>query len=329
MTVALFKNIRPHILSELEKAEFEIKAAIGWFTNRDLFHALCKKVKAGVKVELIVLNDYINNRIDGLDFQYFIDIGGQFYFGNDDKPMHNKCCIIDRKVLINGSYNWTYYAESRNEENTIIHKDNDALIQSFTNNFDRIKDGLERVETVIKRSYSEIDFFDSKYYLAQDYLFWGIDQNKSSIVDKAIKLLPNNTSIQKLAFDSNLRRRRTISPIIESVKDDKVVVLVPIHTEIPASGEQIFITIEDNQITMNVTIKYGIDERASKNTGIGSFGISGIPPMKAGEAKLITKWTIDIYGMLTITEIIVDTGHSITKSYTINHLLELISDEDQ
>src|SRR5688572_22572829 len=116
MTTALFKNIRPQILTEILKAEFEIKAAIGWFTNHDLFDALCEKVKEGLTVELIILNDYINNRVDGLDFQYFIDIGGNFYFGDEDRPMHNKCCIIDKKVLINGSYNWTYYAESRNEE---------------------------------------------------------------------------------------------------------------------------------------------------------------------------------------------------------------------
>lgn len=327
MTTALFKNIRPCIIAELEKSQFEIKAAIGWFTNHDLFDTLCNKVKAGVKVELIVLNDYINNRVDGLNFQYFIDIGGHFYFGNDDRPMHNKSCIIDKKVLINGSYNWTYYAESKNEENTIIHTENDAVIQDFINNFERIKNGLDRVEKVITRSFSELYFFDTKYYLAHDYLFWGIDKKSSSIVDKGIKLLPTNTSIQKIAFDSNLRKRRTSHPIIESVKDDKVVILIPAGTEIPVSGKANFTTTVDNQISSVVEIKYGFDERASKNVQIGKFESKGIPKMKAGEPKLTTEWEIDIYGTLNVTKVITETGHRVTKSFPINHLLELIPDE--
>ena len=329
MTTALFKNIRPRILYELDKAEVEIKAAIGWFTNHDLFDALCKKVRAGLTVELIVLNDYINNRIDGLDFQYFIDIGGHFYFGNDDSPMHNKSCIIDRKVLINGSYNWTYYAESRNEENTIIHSDNPKLIDDFTENFNRIRNGLPRVEKVIRRDISDIYFFDTKYYLAQDYLYWGIDKKNPSIVDKAVRLLPENTSIQKTAFDSKMRRRRTTKPIIESIKDDRVAVLVPLGTEIPAGGEANFTTVSDDQIKMEVEIKYGNDEKASRNTLIGKFTVAGIPRMKAGEPKVITRWDIDLYGKMIITEIIKDTGEKTVKTYDINDILELLPDENQ
>ena len=56
------------------------------------------------------------------DFQKFIDIGGHFYFSDTRNPMHNKFCVIDNKVLINGSYNWTYYAEDRNRENILILK---------------------------------------------------------------------------------------------------------------------------------------------------------------------------------------------------------------
>jgi phosphatidylserine/phosphatidylglycerophosphate/cardiolipin synthase-like enzyme len=34
--------------------------------------------------------------------------------------MHNKFCVINNKILINGFYNWTYYAEDRNRENVLI-----------------------------------------------------------------------------------------------------------------------------------------------------------------------------------------------------------------
>jgi hypothetical protein len=80
MSEPFFKNIRQVIRFELEKAEHEIKAAIGWFTNRELFDLLCVKAKAGVRVQLVVLNDYINNREGGLEFQQLIDLGWKFLF---------------------------------------------------------------------------------------------------------------------------------------------------------------------------------------------------------------------------------------------------------
>jgi phosphatidylserine/phosphatidylglycerophosphate/cardiolipin synthase-like enzyme len=122
MVKAHFENIRQNIIDELDKATEKIVVAVYWFTNQTLFQKLISKVEEGLKVELIIHNDYINNRDSGLNFQNFIDIGGEFYFSNTLNPMHNKFCIIDNKVLINGSYNWTYYAEDRNRENILIIK---------------------------------------------------------------------------------------------------------------------------------------------------------------------------------------------------------------
>ena len=120
MVNTYFNNIRSHILNELEAAEKVIWVAVYWFTNQELFNKLLYKLNQGVKVELIIHNDYINNRDTGLAFQKLIEAGCSFYFSDDDNPMHNKFCIIDQKVLINGSYNWTYYAESKNSENILI-----------------------------------------------------------------------------------------------------------------------------------------------------------------------------------------------------------------
>ncbi len=37
--------------------------------------------------------------------------------------MHNKICIIGRKVLITGSFNWSKSTEERNEENILVFTD--------------------------------------------------------------------------------------------------------------------------------------------------------------------------------------------------------------
>jgi phosphatidylserine/phosphatidylglycerophosphate/cardiolipin synthase-like enzyme len=112
MIKSYFNQIRSNIIKEISKAENEILIAVYWFTNQELFNILIEKLKEGVQIELIIHNDFINNRESGLPFQEFIENGGKFYFSDGNNPMHNKFCVIDKKVLINGSYNWTYFAEA-------------------------------------------------------------------------------------------------------------------------------------------------------------------------------------------------------------------------
>ncbi|MCB0517269.1 MAG: hypothetical protein KDD49_14500, partial [Bacteroidetes bacterium] len=58
-----FKNQKEIIISELNEAKASVKVAVAWFTNFDLFNALKNCISRKVKVELIIVNDEINNRI--------------------------------------------------------------------------------------------------------------------------------------------------------------------------------------------------------------------------------------------------------------------------
>lgn len=55
--------------------------------------------------------------------------------------MHHKFCVIDDKIAITGSYNWTYYAETRNVENIII-SDNPEIVNGYASEFQRLKQAL-------------------------------------------------------------------------------------------------------------------------------------------------------------------------------------------
>lgn len=328
--LALFKDIRPEILKELEKAESEIKVAMGWFTNEDLFDTLCSKLKNGVKVELIILNDFINNRVGGLDFQHFIDLGGKFYFGAEEKPMHNKFCIIDKRVLINGSYNWTYFAESKNEENTIIHKENPSLVEAFHDNFIRLTKELDKISKIIKNNKAEIfqnNYFDTYHYLAFDYIAKATFTSQPELIKEALSLLPKNQEVQKAAVKYNYaKRRKTTISIGNEIVGNVLSEIIPKGTEIPASGSSNFTTVSDNQAAVNNRIRYGNNPIANKNKLIGSYTITGIPPMKAGEPGLKLMWQIDLDGTLTIVDMIKQTSNSITVTYDINELLEEVKD---
>ena len=144
MVTAHFRGIRKVILKEIALAQKKIDVAVYWFTNHDLLDALIDSIEdRQVTVRLIVHNDYINNRVKGPDFQRFIDCGGEFYFSPPHNTMHNKFCILDNKVLINGSYNWTYFAESKNYENVLVLREENDVINEFATEFTELIGDIE------------------------------------------------------------------------------------------------------------------------------------------------------------------------------------------
>lgn len=148
MEKALFKDIQKTILADLQSSKSEILIAVAWFTNHEFYNVLLKKIAEGIKVTLIIINDPINNREGGLNWQQYIDAGGALYFSHYPRIMHHKFCIIDHKILYNGSYNWTYYAEKINRENTVRHIDNVKLVNEFKTEFENLKQQNKRYKRV-------------------------------------------------------------------------------------------------------------------------------------------------------------------------------------
>lgn len=157
MVLANFRHIRFSVVKEIEKATESIKVAVYWFTNHELFDLLYQKKLIGTRCDLIIHNDYINNRGAGLPFQKFINAGGRFYFSDEENPMHNKFCIIDGRVLINGSYNWTYYAESKNRENILIIKDELDVLRAFETEFEKLIELLRPLQTIARLTKFEVE----------------------------------------------------------------------------------------------------------------------------------------------------------------------------
>ena len=152
-TQAYFDNIKAHILCELNKSKTSIQIAVAWFTDYELFKILFDKAKQGVAVELILMNDEINN-ICGIVFSELHKVGGKVWMISNNNEsntlMHNKFCVIDNLVVINGSYNWTNKAQRNHESITVI-EDEDLAIQ-FSEEFKHIKEkyfGKDTEELII------------------------------------------------------------------------------------------------------------------------------------------------------------------------------------
>ena len=112
MEKAFFNNIRSEIIPLLNQANNEVVIAMAWFTSNELFQALLDCRKRKVKVELIILDNAANFMYYAPDFNVFIEEGGILKISPLSKGfMHHKFCVIDNRIVITGSYNWTYYAE--------------------------------------------------------------------------------------------------------------------------------------------------------------------------------------------------------------------------
>ena len=133
-TQAYFQNIQAQIQTRLLAAETEIDLAVAWFTDRLLFDVVCQKAKNGVNVRLLLFDDDINQY---LSFQDLVACGGKV-FRISEKLMHNKFCVIDREVVISGSYNWTNKAKNDNYENITITTGDPLFALQFVQEFNRI-----------------------------------------------------------------------------------------------------------------------------------------------------------------------------------------------
>lgn len=329
MVKAYFDDIRKQLLTELDNAQEKIIVAVYWFTNETLFQCLIDKVDKGLKVELIIHNDYINNRKTGLLFQKFIDKGGDFYFSSTLNPMHNKFCVIDNKVLINGSYNWTYYAEDRNRENILLIKNEQETIDAFINEFERLKSLTEKVEDIRQLTEFEVDEFNllrTRDYLANDIIFQAKETGRKEIIDNAFQIAPDNIGVQQTAFDLNLTKKFRIKHSIgASLKNDGYLIIVPKESYLPVNMSEFVCTTKDNQTSMSGKIYFGENPKASLNTLITKMKISGLPPKPAGEAEAKYHFTIDINGNMRMEKYSLDNGNKEVIMHKIIHLFEEVN----
>jgi hypothetical protein len=116
----LFENIRPAICEELEKATSSIYIAVAWFTDYTFFEIVERKAKENVQIRIFLVDDEINFGSYGLDFSKLESYPNVNIHKISETLVHHKFCIIDKKVVLTGSYNWTKKAATKNRENLMI-----------------------------------------------------------------------------------------------------------------------------------------------------------------------------------------------------------------
>ena len=200
---AYFDNIQEIILNHISNAKHSLKIAMAWFTNPLIFNRLLRACNRGVEVTLLINNDLINNRANGLPFNKLIQAGANLYIAEPPKLIHNKFCIIDDQIVIDGSYNWTILAEKNNDENIVV-IENGNVIGSFIDAFKQLIRKNEHVESMPARvpERPEYDCCSYTYYNSEEWLEQiseiGSKKKRNELYKEIFKVLPEEIAKEKL-----------------------------------------------------------------------------------------------------------------------------------
>lgn len=131
-----FNNIEKKILDALDEAIATIDVSVAWFTNNTLQKKLLEKKKDGCKVRIMTDANYTNQKY-GVDLTPFEH---KAITAERNGIMHHKFCVIDNNITIHGSYNWTTNAETKNNEEISVDKNDVKKASAYTKEFNRLWD---------------------------------------------------------------------------------------------------------------------------------------------------------------------------------------------
>ena len=126
------------------------------FTDKEIAIPLIDAQKRGVKVRVYLDRSQIESSYSVSRFLVQKEI--KVRISSNNYIMHNKFAIIDNRILLTGSYNWTFSANNRNDENLQI-IDDPGIIEIFQNQFVNLwtnKYSLERTQKLYK--IAKVDF---------------------------------------------------------------------------------------------------------------------------------------------------------------------------
>ena len=112
-------NVAARLLDVLSLAQESVYFLAYSFTSDDIGQLLRDKSAQGVTVQGVMEDAQIESN-QGTEFDLFRQLGLDVRRDGNNGQMHHKVIIIDRSIVITGSYNFTASAEDRNDENLVI-----------------------------------------------------------------------------------------------------------------------------------------------------------------------------------------------------------------
>lgn len=121
------------ITNTISRAKDSIYLQAYSFTSADIANALLEAKKRGIK--LFVILDKSQLKQHGSQLEKLLQANTPVWIDNKVAIAHNKVMIIDKTIVITGSFNFTSSAQRRNAENLLI-INNSELAMKYLNNWE-------------------------------------------------------------------------------------------------------------------------------------------------------------------------------------------------
>ncbi|OXA85485.1 phospholipase D-like domain-containing protein [Flavobacterium hercynium] len=134
-------EIKHRIISEIVNARQCIYIAMNYFTDRDIAMAIIEAKNRNLTID-IILSSNAQNEIVKLMLKGAGVSVHAFETGDPRGVMNHKFCLIDNKISINGSYNYSINASNNNVENIQV-SDDIAIYSQFLLEFERLSYNID------------------------------------------------------------------------------------------------------------------------------------------------------------------------------------------
>ena len=153
---SLSDNPQKEIIKNINRAQAFINIAMYVFTDKEIALPLIDAQKQGVKVRVYLDRSQIESSYSVSRF--LVQKGTKVRISTNNYIMHHKFAIIDNRLLLTGSYNWTFSANNRNDEN-LMAIDDPEVIARYQDQFEKLwfdKYSLERTRQLYQ--IAKVDF---------------------------------------------------------------------------------------------------------------------------------------------------------------------------
>ncbi len=127
------------IVSVLRNASNSVKICVFTISENVISEEIIAAHKRGVSVKIITDNDKLNDL--GSDIRWLANQNISVRIDNSSSHMHHKFCVVDKKVLLTGSYNWTKSAADRNQENLLVTEDV-KMVSAYLSEYEKLWDSF-------------------------------------------------------------------------------------------------------------------------------------------------------------------------------------------
>lgn len=124
---------RQAILDNINEAQTEILVALYYFTDPGLADALIEGKNRGVDIRVIL--DRSQRKGKYSQAKRLTEAGIPVHFDSNHRIFHHKFMVVDERILITGSQNWTKSAEMMNAENIVQFRSSPELVTKFKTQF--------------------------------------------------------------------------------------------------------------------------------------------------------------------------------------------------